>query len=266
VVSAVSDQLCLIRGGGDLATGVAWRLTRAGFAVVVTELAAPLTVRRTVAMSTAVTRGVADVEGMIGRLVSAPAEAISVARGGEVAVLVSPGLADVGASVIVDARLAKRNIDTQKDDASLVVGLGPGFTVGLDCHAVVETMRGSTLGRVLWEGSALPDTGTPGGVDGRDVERVLRAPVAGEVSWVVGIGAWVSEGDHLGQVGATPIPASFDGIVRGLIAPGSGVPAGCKIGDVDPRLDARWDQISDKALAVGGGVVEAVMVWSRSQS
>jgi len=262
----VPDTVCLIRGGGDLATGVAWRLTRAGFAVVVTELAAPLTVRRTVAMSSAVTRGVVDVEGMIGRLAQTPAEAVSVARGGDVAVLVSPGLADVGASVVVDARLAKRNIDTSIEDAALVVGLGPGFTAGEDCDAVVETMRGARLGRVLWDGSALPNTGTPGRIGGRDVERVLRAPAAGEVSWTVEIGDRVREADRLGDVGETEVLALFDGVVRGLIAPGSEVPVGCKIGDVDPRPDARWDQISDKALAVGGGVVEAVMTWSRSQA
>ncbi len=260
------DQLCLIRGGGDLATGVAWRLTRAGFAVVVTELAEPLTVRRTVAMSTAVTAGVVDVEGMIGRLAAGPGEAISMARSGDVAVLVSAGLADVGASLVVDARLAKRNIDTTIDDASLVVGLGPGFTVGVDCDAVVETMRGSTLGRLLWEGSALPNTGTPGRVGGRDVERVLRAPVDGRVTWVVEIGDRVQVGERLGDVAGESVVAVFDGVVRGLIASGSEVPSGCKIGDVDPRLDARWDQISDKALAIGGGVVEAVMTWSRSQT
>ena len=153
-------RLCVIRGGGDLATGVAWRLTRAGMAVVVTELAAPLTVRRTVALSSAVTDGAVDVEGMRGQLAATPGEAVQVARSNErsVGVVVSPGLPEfpdgIGADAVVDARLAKRNIDTTIDDAALVVGLGPGFTAGVDCHAVVETMRGPHLGRVLWAGSA----------------------------------------------------------------------------------------------------------------
>lgn len=261
-----TERLCLLRGGGDLATGVAWRLSRAGFPVVVTELATPLTVRRPVALSTAITEGVVDVEGMIGRRASDPAEAVALARAGSVAVLVSPGLPAVGAAVVVDARLAKRNIDTRVDDADLVIALGPGFTAGLDCDAVVETRRGPRLGRVIWSGTAAPDTGTPGLVSGRAAERVLRAPTAGRVEWAVSIGDRVGEGQRLGAVAGEPVAAAFDGVVRGLILDGSEVGAGLKIGDVDPRPDARWDEISDKALAIGGGVLEAVMAWpSRSR-
>ncbi len=255
----VGEIHCLLRGGGDLGSGVAWRLNRCGFGVTITELAAPLTVRRTVAFSSAVTAGRISIEGVTGRLVNTPDQAQAVVGDGDVAVLVTSDLPAIATEVVIDARLAKRNIDTTIDDAPLVIGLGPGFTAGLDCHAVVETMRGPRLGRALWKGSALPNTGSPGRVGGRDVERVLRADVAGVVSWLVDIGDVVHEGVTMGRVGDSDVTAPFDGAVRGLIADGSTVPAGLKIGDVDPRLDVACNEISDKALAVGGGVVEAIM-------
>ena len=297
------SPLCVLRGGGDLATGVAWRLSRAGWPVVVLELPEPLTVRRTVALSTAVTDGEVDVQGMRGVLAPSPDKAVllacSLAGRGDVAVAVAPeltalasrhanvvvgvapeltalaprhanvvvgvapgltALASRHADVVVDARLAKRNIDTSMDDAELVVALGPGFTAGVDCHAVVETMRGHHLGRVIWAGSAQPDTGTPAELGGRSADRVLRAPASGEVAWDVEIGQVVAEGQPLGDVSGVEVPAPFAGVVRGAIRSGTTVTAGLKIGDVDPRCDpsACWE-ISDKSLAVGGGVLEAVL-------
>ncbi len=258
--------MCLLRGAGDLATGVAWRLTQAGFPVMATDLATPLTLRRAVALSTAVIDGSVDVEGMVGSCAADAAEAVALARRGMVGVLVEPGLPAVGAAVVVDARLAKRNIDTTIDDADLVIGLGPGFTAGVDCHAVVETLRGPRLGRVIWSGPAAADTGTPGSIGGREGERVLRAPAPGAVDWSVEIGDVVEAGQHLGFVGSHPVVSAIDGLVRGLILAGATVRAGDKIGDVDPRTDVDWREISDKALAIGGGVLEAVMAWpSRSR-
>ena len=253
----------MLRGGGDLATGVAWRLTRAGWPVVVLELAEPLTVRRTVALSTAVTDGEVSVQGMRGARVASPEQAAVAVSRGDVAVMVAPELAVLAPmrpDVVVDARLAKRNIDTSIDDADLVVALGPGFVAGRDCHAVVETMRGHHLGRVIWSGSAQADTGTPAELGGRSSERVLRAPAGGAVAWDVEIGAVVTAGQPLGDVAGVSVHAPFDGVVRGAIRPETRVPAGLKIGDVDPRCDpsACWE-ISDKSLAVGGGVLEAVL-------
>lgn len=264
-----AELVAVIRGGGDLATGVAWRLSRAGVAVVVTELADPLTVRRSVAVSSAVTEGTVVVEGMVARRADDPAQALAlaVAQRGLIGVVVAPDLPPVGADVVVDARLAKRNLDTTIDDAPLVVALGPGFTAGVDCHAVVETLRGPRLGRVLWSGSTAPDTGTPGLIGQRGNERVLRAREAGTVRWRVSIGDRVTAGTVVGTVtsGRATVPAEvaapFDGVVRGLIAEGQSVPAGLKIGDIDPRLDCSPHEISDKALAVGGGVSEAVLTW-----
>ncbi|MGI9607433.1 MAG: selenium-dependent molybdenum cofactor biosynthesis protein YqeB [Acidimicrobiales bacterium] len=261
----MTPELCVVRGGGDLATGVVWRLTRAGWPVIVCELSEPLTVRRLVAMSSAVFDEEIEVEGMVGRLAETPEAAVEIARSGEVGVVVSPSLPQLGdrsGHVVVDARIAKRNLDTRIDDGELVIGLGPGFTAGYDCHAVVETKRGHHLGRVLWEGAAARDTGTPGLVAGKGKERVLRSPKAGPVSWNVSIGDQVADGQWLGSVADLPIMAPFEGVVRGLIMPGVAVRSGTKIGDIDARNDpSACHEISDKALAVGGAVVEAVHSW-----
>jgi len=260
VTSAPGQVLVLLRGAGDLATGVAWRLKRAGFGVVMCELEHPLTVRRAVAFSTAVDEGSVIVEG-IRAVRAAIAEAIDLARSDTVPVIVSPGLPPLPADVVVDARMAKRVLDTTIDDAPLVLALGPGFTAGRDCHAVIETMRGSRLGRVYWQGCAAPNTGTPGVIGGRGAERVLRAPAAGVIRWRAAIGDIVADGALLGTVDGAPVCAAFAGLVRGLVADGTAVAKGLKIGDVDPRQDTEWREISDKALAVAGGVLEAVLTW-----
>ncbi len=261
-----TDRFVVVRGGGDIATGVAWRLAHAGFPIVVTELAVPLTVRRTVAVSSAVLAGHIEIDGMVAQCAHDAGAAFELARTGSVAVVVSPGLPDpadlpgVEITAVVDARLAKINIDTTIDDAFTVIGLGPGFTAGVDCDAVVETNRGHHLGRVIWRGQAEPDTGTPGIVGGHGAERVLRAPADGHAEWWVHIGDTVGEGQVIGSLAELDVTAPFDGVVRGLIAPGVRVGAGFKIGDVDPRCNRQTCfEISDKALAVGGGVVEAVL-------
>jgi xanthine dehydrogenase accessory factor len=258
----VLERLIVLRGGGDLATGVAWRLHRSGFAVVVCELAEPLAIRRRVALSTAIDEGEIDIEGMRGVRMDDLTAVADAARTGIVPVVISPLLPQLGHEVVVDARMAKRNLDTSMADAPLVVALGPGFTAGLDCHAVVETMRGHHLGRVIWQGSALPNTGEPGEVGGRTGERVVRASRAGVVSWNVTIGDRVEQGDTLGSVGEAVVEASIAGVVRGLLAPGRLAVPGLKIADIDPRANPTAAvEISDKALAVGGGVLEAVMTW-----
>lgn len=261
----------IVRGGGDLGTGVVYRLHKAGFPVLVLELAQPLVVRRRVALATAVAEGQIQIEDLLGRRVSDLAEAREAMNQDIIPVLVSADLEpivnnpDLNPTSVVDARLAKRNIDTRIDQASLVVALGPGFTAGQDCHAVIETMRGHTLGRVIWHGSALPNTGTPGIVAGKGAERVLRAPREGLINWQVKIGDLVEPDQVLGAVNGAPVKAPFAGVVRGLIAPGTAVKMGLKIGDVDARAnrDACFT-ISDKALSIGGGVLEAVLAHLNS--
>jgi xanthine dehydrogenase accessory factor len=202
------------------------------------------------------------VEGLSAVHVASVAEAIELARAGSIAVLVSPRLPDaLDRTAVLDARLAKQNLDTRISDAPLVVGLGPGFTAGVDCHAVVETMRGHHLGRVIWDGPAAANTGQPGVVGGESSQRVVRASRAGTVSWRVQIGDAVAAGDVIGRVAGTPIESPLGGVARGLIAEGRAVAVGTKIADIDPRGEtAACFEISDKALAVGGGVVEAVLV------
>jgi len=259
-----ADHPVVLRGGGDIATGVAWRLSRAGLPVIVCELAAPLTVRRTVALSSAVLDGSIEVEGLRGVRVDDPTDLVPTALTGAIPVIVSPELPPIDPFAVVDARLAKVNIDTTINDATAVIGLGPGFTAGVDCHAIVETMRGHHLGRVIHQGPAATNTGTPGIIGGRGAERVLRAPASGRAEWRVAIADSVSEGQVLGTVAGQPVVAPFDGIVRGLVTPEADLRAGLKIGDVDPRPDpSACFEISDKALAVGGGVVEAVL-WHLS--
>jgi xanthine dehydrogenase accessory factor len=258
------DYLVLIRGGGDLATGTIYRLHKSGFPVVVLELERPLVVRRQVAVATAVLQDQLRIEDMIARRAATPEEALLMADAGIIPVLVSPQLPEWDASptILIDARMVKRNIDTHKEQAPFVIALGPGFNAGEDCHAVIETMRGHTLGRVIWEGPAIPNTGTPGIVAGKGAERVLRAPVEGVVHWQFDIGDKVMQGNVLGNIDGTAITAPFDGVLRGLIAPDTAVPQGMKIGDLDARADpAACFTISDKALAVGGGVLEAILTF-----
>lgn len=265
------QTLVLLRGGGDLATGIAYRLHKAGFPIIVLELPRPLVVRRRVALATAVPEGEITIEDLRGIRVDNVDEALKLASTGAIPVLIAPNLLDTlvnsslvtrhSSLILIDARMAKRNIDTRIDQAPLVIALGPGFTAGIDCHAVIETNRGHRLGRVIWQGTAEPNTGTPGLVAGKGRERVLRAPVPGTASWRVEIGDRVREGERLGDVAGQSVAAPFDGVVRGLIAPGTVVPIGLKIGDIDPRDDpSAAFTISDKALAIGGGVLEAILI------
>jgi len=256
------ENLVVVRGGGDIGTGTAWRLNRAGFPVVVLEIPRPLTVRRTVAFSTAVTEGAIVVENVEAVLVDTPNDAIG-ATADAVAVLVSETIPrfPTAVSVVVDARLAKKPLDTTRGMAPLVIGLGPGFVAGDNCDAVVETNRGHHLGRVIWEGAAEADTGVPGRVGGESSGRVVRATADGSVEWDVEIGEMVTAQQTLGRIGEGRVPAPIAGVVRGLIAPGP-VRNGLKIGDIDPRAHLlTWSEISDKSLSVAGGVLEAVMTW-----
>lgn len=258
-----AKKLCVVRGGGDLATGVISRLHHSGFPVIVTELDQPLAVRRTVSAASAVFEGIVRIENMEVHLTKSPSEAIQKSLTGLVSVLVSPLIPDVDAKIVIDARLAKKNIDTQIIDAPLVIALGPGFIAGQDCHMVIETKRGHDLGRVLRAGSALQDTGIPEPVEGYGTSRVLRSPETGYVNWNVQIGDRISENQVLGNIKKKEITGPFNGLVRGLIHPSVRVDKDFKIGDIDPRISTNWNRISDKALAVGGGVLEAILSWNQ---
>ena len=256
-------MLVLIRGGGDLASGVAVRLHHSGFEIMLTELPTPLVVRRTVSFAEAVTDGSKEVEGITAILIQTPGEVKESIRIGNIPVLVDPDLAclkEVRPDVVVDARMRKKPPAEGKELATLVIGLGPGFIAGENCHAVIETNRGHNLGRVIWAGPPQEDTGIPGMVQGFASERVLRAPEDGKLVTGAMIGDEVKNGTVIALVGSQAVLAPFDGVLRGLIKPGTQVIKGMKIGDIDPRDDPTiCTLVSDKSRAVGGGVLEAIL-------
>lgn len=259
--------LILIRGGGDLASGVALRLHRVGFQVGILELEKPLAVRRTVSFSEAVYEGTQTVEGVTSRLVSADQFQVAL-EAGEIPILIDPAanilnnhfLTSPLSTFIVDARLMKTEPEPLPGKVALHIGLGPGFTAGANCHAVIETMRGHALGRVYWEGQTAPDSRQPDG----DKRRVLRAPAAGTLTPLKAIGDLCKEGETIATVNGSPIVSPFDGLLRGLIHPKVELTEGMKIGDVDERNNPNMIHfVSDKALSVAGGVMEAVYVKLR---
>lgn len=258
--------IILIRGGGDLASGVAMRLHRVGLSVVIAELPQPLAVRRLVSFAEAIYAGETTIEDVTGRRVEDPGDSLRVLQllaKGRIPVLIDPEAKSaqlLHPTVIVDGRMTKRPPEPLKHNARLYLGLGPGFVAGESCHAVIETNRGHRLGRVIWQGAAQEDTGSPAYVDTHGKERVLRAPSDGRVNGLFQIGDQVQEGQTVAEVAGNPVPAPFNGVLRGIIHPDCLVTSGMKIGDIDPRSDASLcSQISEKSLAIGGGVLEAIL-------
>jgi len=276
-MSKNKSALVLVRGGGDLATGVALRLHRAGLEVVITELAQPLAVRRTVSFAEAVYEGHHTVEGVTARRVEQDQQLAAI-EAGEIPILIDPD-ADILLSfhflVVIDGRLSKQTPAPLPIEPALHIGLGPGFHAGRDCHAVIETRRGHTLGRVYWSGATQPDSGVPEG----DPRRVLRAPSDGLLITRANIGDHVEAGEIIAEILQDTTDSSLSshgpdilresdmkvispisGVVRGIIRDGIKVTKGLKIGDVDPRDDpSACFLVSDKALAIGGGVLEAIL-------
>lgn len=253
----------LIWGGGDLASGVALRLYKVGISLLLIETHQPLAVRRSVSFAQAVYDDFIEIEGVKGQKIEQFTESSDVWKKGAIPVLVDPDLEQIKDKkplVLIDARMRKRFEPLSLDLAKLVIGLGPGFTAGENCHAAIETNRGHFLGRVYWKGSPEPDTGIPGQVLAFAKERVLHAPQAGMVENYVQIGDLVKQGDPILSVADEYVIAPFDGIVRGLIHEGIIAKQGMKVGDVDPRPEPfRCWNVSEKSLAIGGGVLEAIL-------
>lgn len=259
----------LIKGAGDLASGIACRLHECGYQIVMTDIAVPTAVRRTVAFSRAVYEDEAQVENSIGRLCLDMSDIERAHENGEIAVIVDPDAEIISSykpDAVVDAIIAKQNLGTTIDDAGIVIGVGPGFEAGKDCHCVVETKRGHYLGRCIYEGSAIPNTGVPGDIGGYTTERILRAPCSGVFEPTVNIGDRVNQGDICAQVNGEPMRSLITGVVRGLLQGGVLVTEGMKAGDVDPRCAPEHClTVSDKARAIGGGVLEAIMHLSKEK-
>ncbi len=261
---SLPDLLICIKGAGEMATGIACRLYRCHLRrIVLLETAEPLAVRRRVAMCEALFHGEKTVEGVPAVRASGITDVEDAWRAGRVPLLVDPEWRSIPLlrpDVLVDAIIAKRNPGTHITDAALVIGLGPGFTAGADVHRVVETNRGHHLGRVIVSGCAEPNTGVPGLIGGYRAERVLKAPATGRFTALCRIGDRVRAGDRIGDVAGEPVIAAIDGILRGVIRDGTTVPTGLKLGDIDPRGSPdHCHTVSDKARALAGGVLEAIL-------
>ena len=261
-------DLIIVRGGGDLATGTIYKLKKCGFPVLILEAAAPSAIRRNVSFCEAVYQGRQTVEDMSCLRADSLAHAWQLLSEEKLAVLVDPrgeSIPMLQPLAVVDAVLAKKNLGTCREMAPITVALGPGFTAGEDVDAVVETRRGHNLGRVIWQGSAAPNTGVPGMIGGYGKERVIHCPAEGVLRNVKRITDMVSKGDIIALVEtqgeAVPVRASLDGILRGLIRDGYPVQPGFKIADIDPRADEYNNcfTISDKARCIAGGVLEAIL-------
>ena len=260
----LKDRIIIIKGAGEMASGVACRLFASNFGrILLLETDSPLAVRRQVSFCEAVHQGTMVVEGVEAVLVSSEVEVIAAWDAGKIAVRIDPlaqSVTYLKPDILIDAIIAKRNLGLAITDAPLVIALGPGFEAGKDCHVVVETNRGHDLGRLLRSGQAAANTGIPGNIAGYDNERVLRSPADGCFTTGRHIGDEIHTGDVLGQVGNAQIVAPIDGILRGLIRPQSMVRKGLKIGDIDPRGERGYcDTISEKARCVAGAVLEAIL-------
>ena len=260
-------RVILIKGGGDLASGAAHRLYKAGFNLVVTEKEQPTVIRRPVSFAQAALAGKAEVEGVTAVRITSVDEIEPAWEKGLIPLLIDPelnGLPRIEPEVLVEGTMAKKNTGVNCDLASIVIALGPGYGAGKEVHAVVETARGHHLGRVIYNGEATPNTGIPGEIEGYSVERVLRAPKAGTFEPRCSIGELVEKGDTVACIEGEPVLAEIGGVVRGLLYEGLGVKEGMKVGDVDPRGNKELCfTISDKSRAVAGGVLEAVLHLSR---
>ena len=256
-------MLAVIKGAGDIASGIALRLHRAKIKIIMTEISTPTAIRRTVCFSEAVYKKETVVEDVKAVLCESATQALDVCESGDIAVIVDEKancIKELKPDFVIDAILAKKNLGTDINDAHAVIGVGPGFTAGVDCHAVVETMRGHYLGRVYYDGKAQDNTGVPGDIGGYTTERIIRSPEYGVFNPIFDIGDTVEKGDVVACVDSTPVVALVSGVLRGILRKGTTVCADMKCGDIDPRCKIEHcDTVSDKALSVGGGVLEACL-------
>lgn len=259
----MENLIVLIKGAGEMATGVAHRLFRSGFRVCLTEIIEPLAVRRAVSFCEAVFEKEKEVEGVTARLVGMEKDVRLAWKDGRIPLVIDPEAnirRFIEPDVLVDAILAKENLGTRIGDAPLVIGLGPGFRAGEDVHAVIETNRGHNLGRIIEKGEAEPNTGVPGNIGGYTWERVLRAPAAGIFRAKNKIGDKVQAGETVAEVEGVPVKAGISGVLRGILRDGIRVKEQMKAGDIDPRgTRENCFTISEKARAIAGGVLEAIL-------
>lgn len=280
----MKKHLVIVRGGGDLATGVIQALQRAGFQLLALEVPDPSAIRRQVALSEAVYDGSAVVEDITARLCRSGQAIEKAWRSGEVPILIDPqgkSIAELKPWAVVDAILAKKNVGTTRNMAPHTIALGPGFTAGVDVDVVIETKRGHNLGRPIYKGEAAPNTGIPGMIAGFGKERVIHSPSSGYFYGLTVIGDMVEKGRPIGVITqealpdgvkpavamGIPVPATLTGLLRGMIRSTYPVVSGFKIADIDPRKDELKNcfTISDKARCLGGAVLTALCAMMRQE-
>jgi len=263
------DDIIIVKGAGDIATGIAHRLHRCGFRLLLTEIEKPTVVRRFASFANAVLKGEAEVEGVRAVKAECIEDIYEIWNNGHIPVLCDSELKileHIKPLAIVDAVLAKRNTGIHKGMAQVTIGAGPGFEAGVDVDAVVETKRGHDLGKVIYKGTACTDTGIPGSVMGYSQERLLRTPIAGITRNIREIGDAVKQGEVVAFVADEPVKSNIDGVIRGLIADNTYVQRGLKIGDIDPRgIREYCFTISDKSRSVAGGVLEAILTLRKEK-
>lgn len=257
-------DIAVVRGGGDIASGTIQKLYNSGFKILVLEVEKPTAIRRRVCFGEAVYEGEITIEGATARLISSLNEAVEAWRNNIIPVLIDPKgncIEKIKPEIVVDGILAKRNLGTHIDMAEITIALGPGFEAGIDVHAVIETMRGHNLGKIIYQGRAMEDTGVPGEIKGFSKERVIYSPANGVIKNMRNIGDIVKSGELLAYVDDFEVRATIDGVLRGIIREGSKLTEGLKLADIDPRLDEQQNcfTISDKARSIGGGVLEAIL-------
>jgi xanthine dehydrogenase accessory factor len=256
-------DLVLVRGGGDIASGTIYKMYKSGYKIIVLEIEKPTSIRRTVSFSQSIYNGEVEIEGVKAKLCKDIQEINKTHEKNKIPVVVDPEgklIKKLQPKIVIDAILAKKNLGTRINMADLVIGLGPGFTAGEDVDVVIETNRGHNLGRLIYKGKAEANTGKPGNTMGFTTERVIYSPVEGKVEVFKDIKSSVNKGDIIAKVNNSNVEAKISGVVRGMIQPGSIVYKGMKIGDIDPRNKIEsCTIISDKARAIGGGVLEAVL-------
>lgn len=257
------NDIVVIRGAGDIASGIGHKLHRSGFRVLMLEIAKPLVIRRTVSFATAILENEAVVEDIKAVKVNDVEGIYKAWQANNIAIMVDAEckiLNKIKADVLVDAILAKKNLGTYREMAAITIAAGPGFNAGEDVDVVIETHRGHNLARLIFNGYAQEDTGVPGLIIGFGKERLIKSPINGKINNILEIGAQVSKGQIIAYVGNEPVFATLDGVLRGLITNNLEVRKGLKIGDIDPRAIKEYCYtISEKARAVGGGVLEAIL-------
>lgn len=265
------NQIIVVRGGGDIATGTIHKLYRSGFPVVILEIEKPSTIRRKVAFSEAMYEEETMVEGVVCKKANHFEEIKDILSDGKIPIIKDESceiLNYIKPFALVDGILAKKNLGTNKDMAPITIALGPGFKAGVDVDAVIETQRGHDLGRIIWDGYATKNTGVPGIIGGYGRERVIHSPASGVIQNLSHISDTVIKGQAIALIGETKVEATIDGILRGLIKDGYPVVQGLKIADIDPRLEEKKNcfTISDKARCIGGSVLEAILYLSNKKS